>query len=43
VIELIDSHSHIDTAEFDADRSEALDRARKAGVTRQIVPAIALA
>jgi TatD DNase family protein len=42
VIALIDSHSHIDTAEFDADRADALARAREAGVTRQIVPAIAL-
>ena len=40
--ELIDSHSHIDTAEFDADRADSIARARKAGVTRQIVPAIAL-
>jgi len=42
VIALIDSHSHIDTAEFDADRDAVLHRARDAGVTRQIVPAIAL-
>jgi TatD DNase family protein len=42
VIALVDSHSHIDTAEFDADRAGALARAREAGVTRQIVPAIAL-
>jgi TatD DNase family protein len=42
VIALIDSHSHIDTAEFDADRAAALARARERGVTRQIVPAIAL-
>lgn len=39
---LIDSHSHIDVAEFDADRDQVLGRARAAGVTRQIVPAIAL-
>jgi TatD DNase family protein len=39
---LIDSHSHFDAAEFDADRAQALARARAAGVTRQIVPAIAL-
>lgn len=42
VIALIDSHSHIDTAEFDGDRSSVLQRARAAGVTRQIVPAISL-
>jgi TatD DNase family protein len=40
--ELIDSHSHLDVAEFDADRTQVLARARAAGVTRQIVPAIAL-
>ncbi|MGA9343253.1 MAG: TatD family hydrolase [Rhodanobacteraceae bacterium] len=40
--QLIDSHSHFDVAEFDADRSAVLERARVAGVTRQIVPAIAL-
>jgi TatD DNase family protein len=40
---LIDSHTHIDTAEFDADRAATLARARAAGVSRQIVPAIALA
>jgi TatD DNase family protein len=39
-MELIDSHSHIDVAEFDADRGAVLERARRAGVTRQIVPAI---
>jgi TatD DNase family protein len=42
VIALIDSHSHIDTAEFDIDRPAVLQRAHDAGVTRQIVPAIAL-
>jgi TatD DNase family protein len=43
MIHLLDSHSHIDVAEFDADRGSVLDRARAAGVTGQIVPAIALA
>ncbi|MEP6883007.1 MAG: TatD family hydrolase, partial [Dokdonella sp.] len=38
---LIDSHSHLDAPEFDADRNDVLARARNAGVTRQIVPAIA--
>jgi TatD DNase family protein len=37
---LIDSHSHFDAPEFDADRVAVLERARDAGVTRQIVPAI---
>ncbi len=40
---LIDSHSHLDAAEFDADRSQVLARARAAGVTRQIVPAVTIA
>lgn len=39
---LIDSHSHIDVEAFDADRGEVIERARSAGVKRQIVPAIAL-
>lgn len=39
---LIDSHSHIDVSEFDSDRASVLARARAAGVTHQIVPAIAL-
>jgi TatD DNase family protein len=42
VIALIDSHSHIDASEFDADRDAVLARAREAGVSRQIVPAIAV-
>jgi TatD DNase family protein len=42
-MELTDSHAHIDVAEFDADRADVLARARAAGVSRQIVPAIALA
>ena len=40
-LNLIDSHSHIDVAEFDVDREQVLARARDAGVARQIVPAIA--
>jgi len=38
---LIDSHSHIDTVAFDADRAATIARARAAGVHAQIVPAIA--
>jgi TatD DNase family protein len=37
---LIDSHSHIDTAEFDGDRADAIARARAAGVAAQVVPAV---
>ena len=40
MLDLIDSHSHFDVAEFDGDRAHALARARAAGVRRQIVPAI---
>ncbi len=38
---LIDSHSHIDTDTFEPDRASVIERARKAGITQQIVPAIA--
>lgn len=38
---LIDSHCHLDAVEFDGDRAEVLVGARSAGVTRQIVPAVA--
>lgn len=37
---LVDSHSHFDVADFDADRASALARARAAGVSRQVVPAV---
>lgn len=37
---LIDSHCHIDDERFDHDRDQVLQRAEKAGVTAQIVPAI---
>lgn len=39
-MELIDTHCHIDVEEFAADRAQVLSRARAAGVTRQVVPAI---
>jgi len=37
---LVDSHCHLDVDAFDADRPQVIKRARSAGVTRQIVPAI---
>jgi TatD DNase family protein len=37
---LFDSHSHVDTPEFDGDRDAALDRAEAAGVVAQLVPAV---
>ncbi len=40
---LVDSHSHLDVAGFDADRDAVIARARAAGVTRQVIPAIAAA
>ena len=39
-MELIDTHCHLDVAEFDADREAVLQRARDAGVTQFVVPAI---
>ncbi|MGY1424611.1 TatD family hydrolase [Lysobacter sp. A289] len=40
---LVDSHCHLDAAEFDVDRAEVIARAIQAGVTRQIVPAVTAA
>ncbi len=37
---LIDTHAHIDIAEFDADRSTVLKYCRQAGVSRIVVPGI---
>ena len=37
---LVDTHSHIYAEEFDADRNEALQRAREAGVRQLLLPAI---
>lgn len=39
-MELIDSHCHIDVADFDADRREVLQKCRELGVTRMVVPAV---
>ena len=38
----IDTHIHIDGTEFDGDRQEVISRAREAGVTQMLVPAIDL-
>jgi len=40
MIELYDSHCHLDAPGFDADRGEVLARARAAGVRRQLLPAV---
>lgn len=37
---LIDSHVHLDDSRFDTDRDEVVQRARAAGVTAQVVPAV---
>ena len=38
----IDTHTHIEGTEFDADRAEVISRAKAAGVTKMFVPAIDL-
>jgi TatD DNase family protein len=36
----IDSHCHLDAAEFDADRDQVVERARAAGVRMMLIPAV---
>jgi TatD DNase family protein len=43
VISWIDTHCHLDAAEFDADRAEVRARARNAGVMHCVIPAVEVA
>lgn len=42
MVTFIDTHSHLDGAEFDADRDETVERAKAAGVSKVFIPAIDL-
>ena len=39
-MEIIDTHCHLDVADFDSDRNEVLDSCRTKGISKIIVPAI---
>jgi TatD DNase family protein len=39
----IDSHCHLDAAEFEPDRAAVIERARRAGVPMQVLPAVDVA
>lgn len=39
-MELIDTHCHIDVADFDADRAQVLERAKARGIRHLVVPAV---
>jgi len=41
-MELTDTHCHLDFEKFDSDREAVIDRARKAGVARILIPSITL-
>ncbi|WP_426284838.1 TatD family hydrolase [Luteibacter sp. E-22] len=40
MLDLVDSHAHLDDASFDGDRGRMFDRSAEAGVRRWVVPAI---
>ena len=42
MITFIDTHAHLDGAEFDADRDETIARAKAAGVSKVLIPSIDL-